>query len=476
MRRRRSSNPFSNPVLIGALTVLVAVVAVILAFQANTGLPFVPRYTLHVEVANAEELTHGAEVHMGGALIGSVSQVTAARERSGRPIAVLDVQLNKNVAPLPVDTRFTIRLKSAIGEKFLDVTLGHSKRTWKNGATVPVSQTGASVDLDQVLSMYTPPTRVGVADTTLGFAQALAGRGNDLNNAIGAFVPLVEDLTPVMRNLASKKTDLTGFIHGLGSLTSALAPVAGQEGQLFVNLNTTFTALASVASPYLQDWISETPPTFESVIDDGPTIGAFAKDTGQLFADLKPGFETLPQSAPELAGALEAGIRTLPGTAGLDRRTTGLSKALAAYAGDGTVAAGLSRVTLAAHDLISPLQFLTPVQTKCNYVGLFLRNLASTLSDTVGTGTVLRFVLVAMRDVSGGEAEPSSVPYTSTSALVGNFPAGPLHVDPYPNTASPGEVAECSAGNEPYSGAHSVIGNPSGDVGTHTQSTSASGG
>ena len=104
---------------------------------------------------------------------------------------MIDAQLNKSVEPLPVDTHFTIRMKSSIGEKYLDVTLGHSRRTWPNGATVPLGHTSATVDLDQVLDMYTPPTQIGVADTTLGFGQALAGRGNDLNQAIGAFVPLV---------------------------------------------------------------------------------------------------------------------------------------------------------------------------------------------------------------------------------------------------------------------------------------------
>src|SRR5579863_22716 len=103
MLRRRGSSPFSNPALIGALTVLVMVVGVVLAFQANNGLPFVPRYTLYVDVRNAEELTHGAEVHMGGALIGSISSVRAARAKNGQPIAVIDAQLNKNVEPLPVD-------------------------------------------------------------------------------------------------------------------------------------------------------------------------------------------------------------------------------------------------------------------------------------------------------------------------------------------------------------------------------------
>jgi ABC-type transporter Mla subunit MlaD len=476
MLRRRSKSPFASPVLIGALAVLVLVVGVVIAFQANNGLPYVPRYTLYIEAPNAEELVHGAEVHMGGALVGMVSKVTAARDRQGRPIAVIDAQLNKSVEPLPVDTRFTIRMKSSIGDKYLQVTLGHSRRTWRNGATVPLGHTSATVDLDQVLDMYTPPTQEGVAATTLGFGQALAGRGSGLNQAIGAFVPLVDRLAPVMRNLASPRTNLKGFISGLGAFASALAPVSRQQAELYTNLDVTFKAIAGVATPYLKDWIAQTPPTFQSVISDGPTIGGFATDTAQLFADLRPGFATLPQSAPRLAAALSAGVKNLPGTAQLDRQTVGLAKSLDQFGADSTVKAGISRLSLATSSLTEPLQFLAPAQTTCNYMTLFLRNLSSSLSDSVGTGTVLRFVIVAIdNDIVGGEGQPSSTPYTSTSTA-GGTQHGPLHFDPYPNTASPDEPKECSAGKEPYSPAQAVIGNPTKNVGTATEKTTVNGG
>ncbi len=474
MKARRDSALLS-PVLIGALTVLVTIVAVVLAFQANSGLPFVPRYTLHVRVANAAELTRGNEVHMGGSLVGTVADVQPARTAGGQPIAVLDLQLSKSVEPLPVDSRFTIRLKGAIGEKYLDIALGHSRRTWRSGATVPLGQTGAEVDLDQVLSMFTPPTRAGIAASTTGFSDALAGRGTDVNDAIAAFVPLVSDLGPVMRNLASPQSNLAGFIRGLGALAGSLAPVARTQAALFVNLDSTFRALASVAVPYLQDLIAQTPPTFETVIDDSAQIQSFATDTAALFGELRPGFATLPSSAPVLAEAFAAGTRNLPGTASLDRELVSLAKTLDAYGNNPTVQQGLDRVTLTANSLIAPLAFLTPVQTSCNYVTLLLRNLASTLSDNVGSGTVLRSSLVVIDDVEGGEAVPSQAPYLTASS---NSAAahGPLHVNPYPNTDSPGQTAECAAGNERYSGANALIGNPPGNVGLRTESTSRSGG
>jgi len=471
-RPRRGAGA-STPVLIGAVTVLVSIIAVFLAYNANSGLPFVPRYTLKVQFANAEEVTPNADVHLGGDYVGSVTDVQAVRNRAGHPLALVTLALNKSVQPLPANTAFEIRLKGSIGLKYIQVIPGNSHRGLPDGATVPVSHTGAEVDLDQVFNMFNPPTRRGVTITTGEFAYGLAGRGSDLNNAIHEFVPLVTDLTPVARNLSSSKTDLAGFFHGLESFSSAVAPVAQQQGQLYVNLNTTFGALAGVAVPYLQNWISDTPPAEQSLITQGPTIRPFLTDTAALFKELEPGFSTLHQSAPVLTQAELIGLRNLPGTISLNQQLTSLAHHLAHFAQNPVVTRGLDRLILTSKSLRPPLEFLTPVQSTCNYVSLFLRNTASLLSSGVATGKTLTFTLVAIDDILGEESVPSQKPYLkpNTSTLTAH---GPLHVNPYPNTASPGQAPqECSAGNEPYSGKQAVIGNPAGNVGLKTEVTKA---
>jgi ABC-type transporter Mla subunit MlaD len=472
-RGPRPRTSASTPVLIGAVTVLVSIIAVFLAYNANNGLPFVPRYTVRVDFANAEELTHGADVHLGGNLVGYVSDIEAARNAQGRPIAVVTLALNKSIQPLPANSTFVIRLKGAIGLKYVQVIPGSSRRGVPDGATVPPSQTGAEVDLDQVFNMFNAPTRQGVTISTGEFAYGLAGRGNDINNAIHAFVPLVTDLGPVMHNLSSSKTDLAGFFHGLESFTGAVAPVAQQQADLYGNLDTTFTGLARVAIPYLQDWISQTPPTFQAVINQAPRIEPFLTDTAVLFKELEPGFATLHESSPVLTQAEVAGIRNLPGTTSLDQELARLAEHLRNFGQNSTVKRGLDRLILTFSSLRQPLQFLAPVQASCNYVTLFLRNTASLLSDSLATGTTLQFTLAAIDDVLGGEAVPSQKPYLKPD-LNNTDNHGPLHVDPYPNTDSPGQVPECSAGNEPYSGKSARIGNPPGNVGLKTQVTKAS--
>ncbi len=477
MRSRggRDRSMFSNPIFVGALTVLFTIAAVSLAYQADNGLPFVPKYSLHVRIPDAEELTHGNEVHMGGALVGLVTSIDPARTATGRPIAVMNLSLDKNVEPLPVDSTFVVRLKGSIGLKFIDVTKGHSPQTWGNGATVPLGHSGAEVDLDQLLGMFNPPTRKGVAAATVGFSDALAARGPDINNAIGAFVPLVTDLAPVAVNLASHHANLGGFFHGLEQFSGALAPVAQTQATLYSNLDITFKALAGIAVPYLQDWISETPPTFNTVIADSPSEQSFVNDTAALFSELRPGFATLPQSSPVLADAFAEGTKNLPGSTALDRRLESLSTTLANYGENTTVQQGLDRLALTAQSLRSPLAFLTPAQASCNYVTLFLRNIASSLAEPVQSGTALRFNLVTIDDVAGAESVASHQPF-STPDRSNSDEHGPLHSDPYPNTNSPGQTSECSAGNEPYSGASSLVGNPPGNVGLVTQQTKRSGG
>ena len=61
--------------LIGAVTVLVALVAVFIAYNANSGLPFVPTYELEAELPTGAKLVKGNEVAVGGFRVGVVDDI-----------------------------------------------------------------------------------------------------------------------------------------------------------------------------------------------------------------------------------------------------------------------------------------------------------------------------------------------------------------------------------------------------------------
>ncbi len=72
-----------NPILIGAVTCLITVIAVFLSYNANAGLPFVPTYDVKVQVPNAAGLVAGNEVRMGGKRVGTITKIVARKGAGG---------------------------------------------------------------------------------------------------------------------------------------------------------------------------------------------------------------------------------------------------------------------------------------------------------------------------------------------------------------------------------------------------------
>ena len=87
--RSRGGGIAGNPVLIGAATVLVILVAVFLSYNANQGLPFVPTYQVKAEVPSAAQLVVGNDVqdrrHARRRGLRDHAQDAAQRARDRRP-------------------------------------------------------------------------------------------------------------------------------------------------------------------------------------------------------------------------------------------------------------------------------------------------------------------------------------------------------------------------------------------------------
>ena len=162
--RSRGSSIAGNPVLIGAATVLVVIVAMFLSYNANAGLPFVPTYQLKVEAPSAAALVKGNEVRIGGARVGAVDTITTRRLEDGSSVAVIGMKLERAVDPLPKDSTIIIRPKSALGLKYVEITRGTSKDGYQDGDTIPVSASKPTeVEFDEFVNMFDDDTRAGDA-------------------------------------------------------------------------------------------------------------------------------------------------------------------------------------------------------------------------------------------------------------------------------------------------------------------------
>ena len=459
-----------NPVLIGAATVLVVIVAVVLSYNANQGLPFAPAYRLEAETPSAANLVVGNEVRIGGARVGTVDSITVRRRDDGTNVAVLGLKLERAVAPLPRDSTVLIRPRSALGLKYVQVTRGTSRRGFADGDTIPLANARpAPVEFDDFLDTFDARTRAAVQGNLRGLGDGFAGRGEGINAAIGSFRPLLRDVIPVARTLAAPATGLDRLVVELADATRILAPVAVTQARLFANLDTTFGALRRVR-PALQAGIAGAPPALDAAIRNFPRQRPLLARAEGLFRDLRPGARALRAGAGDLAGALTTGTPTLRRTPPFNDRLASLLTSVQGVADDPQARAGIRRLTETANALRPTLDYAAPAQTTCNYAALLFRNAASLLSDGDTTGTWQRFIIIPTPQGPNNEGSPSSGPAN------GPLESNHLHTNPYPHTAAPGQPKECEAGNEPFQRGRTVLTNPAGTQRATTETTPATGG
>ena len=73
-------------------------------------------------------------MRIAGTRVGIVSSLTPHENpRTGRVTAIADLKLEKNVEPLPADTRAIVQSVSAIGLKYLELEKGTSQPDAEGG-------------------------------------------------------------------------------------------------------------------------------------------------------------------------------------------------------------------------------------------------------------------------------------------------------------------------------------------------------
>jgi len=457
MTRRATSSITASPVLIGAVTVLIAVIAVFIAYNANSGLPFIPTYKLKAELPNGDKLVEGNEVRAGGFRVGIVKKISTKRVGSGdkqHTVALLDLELDKVVQPLSKDSRLTVRPRSALGLKYVQLQPGTSKKTFAPGDTIPLRNAPEpSHEIEDVFDTFPPKTRVDTRAAVQGFGSSLAGRGPSLNVVIEELRPFLRHLTPVMKSLSDPQTELAGFFPRIGRAAAEAAPVAEVQAELFANMATTFAAMSNDPAA-LQQTIEESPPTLDASVSSfrvqTPFLANFA-DTSRL---LQPGAAELGRSLPPVNRALRAGIPPLRRTPRVADDLEGTFHALSDLGDNPNTLLALRDLRRAVKVGRPLVRFIAPYQTLCNYLVYFFNPLGTHISEPVPGGTTERilakFVPITQRNTMSSLESTRPVDVPQGTDPQADPPQQALHTQyagvPYDSSGR----ADCEGGQQGY--------------------------
>jgi phospholipid/cholesterol/gamma-HCH transport system substrate-binding protein len=437
----------SNPILVGAVTVLVTTVAVFLAYNANNGLPFVPTETVKVRVANGANLVKGNEVRSGGTRVGVVADMRPVRLPDGSTGAEITLELDKARGAVPKDSTVRIRPRSALGIKYVELTRGRSRETFRSGDVMPPTQASYSAELDDVYKMFDPKTRVASQENLHGFGDSFAGRGQDVGRTLEELPPFFQSLEPVMHTLGEPQTDLRGFVRELADAARIVAPVSEQNAALFTSMADTFEALGRDEQA-LKDFIDKSPSTMDTAVASFRVQQPFLDDLTAFSRDFSGATHELRGALPPLNRAVEVGTpvqQRVPALNDEVRKTLGTVRELAEAPGTNAALRGL---TATVTTLNPQLRFYGPYVTVCNSWNYFWTYLAEHFSEPDSTGSAQR----ALVNFAGPQEDALGAMGADQPANGKDAAGTPQYAQdqPYGAAVAPDGRADCEAGQRGY--------------------------
>jgi phospholipid/cholesterol/gamma-HCH transport system substrate-binding protein len=286
----------------------------VFAVSLAQGNPYAHRYSVHARFANAINLGSNDFVEIHGVRVGRVGQLTP----SGG-LADVILRIDDSNVKLHDDATAQLRLKSLVGESYVEVDPGTSSRPeLPDGALLPVTRTSSPVQLDQVLNTLDPRTRAALATFLTQMGGSVRGRAGDvaalvrqsestLGSSAATFhafdAPQLGDLLATLTSdtgvLADRVHALSGVFRSGNSFLGALAPDTANIQAVIVDAADTLNRFDAV----LRDRTTGLGNTLDELDAVTRNTDALADEARPIVDALSPELPNFPVWMKELASA-----------------------------------------------------------------------------------------------------------------------------------------------------------------------------
>lgn len=299
-RKGAVGKPRTRAFLLGvSLAGLVAAaISAYVGYQAANTVPLRGYYNLKAEFSHAENLANHYEVRLGGLRAG---QMLKPRVNDGK--ALIDLKLSDQFKPLKSDTRLRIRLRSAVGVRYVEIIPGTRGTDLPEGATIPVKNTSRPVALDQVLGTFDPYTRSRAAELLKQLGGGAAGTGAGVNRAF-QFGP---EFLSGLRNVSDAITDRPGamgdLIRGGQAAATTFDPVRGTIAEGF-EPEAQAAKVFSDRDDEIDSTLKEAPSTLRQLSSGLPSVTRLVAEVDGLAREGRPALQAAPGALRETSRLL----------------------------------------------------------------------------------------------------------------------------------------------------------------------------
>jgi virulence factor Mce-like protein len=260
-------------------------------------------YNVTVFVPNAGSMGAGSTVRVAGLTVGRVSSI----DRNG-PNAVLGLRIDSGPHPLPTDSRVAVRLRSLVGESYVELYPGHAKATIPAGGSLPVSQANDFVDVDQILSVLRGTTKDRARQLIQGVGSAVGDKGPQLNQVLGSASSLIIDSVPLTSTLAGQHEQVGRLVQNLGDVMQAIGDRTSALSSFALGARQTFEAVAS-RDVALRSLLDQLPSTLSQVRQTSLLVQNVTPRLSPVLTNLGYALQALSPAIHLLGPAARSGIQ-----------------------------------------------------------------------------------------------------------------------------------------------------------------------
>lgn len=246
--------------------------------------PLQPKgYRIHVDFPEAVTLSEQADVRISGVNVGKVVALQRQTDRTRATISI-----DPEYAPIPRDSRATLRFKTLIGETYVTLSPGSGGGpAVPDGGTLPDRNVRGQVQLDEVLRAFDKPTRDALDAWLQEMADSLHGRAQDVSGVLGNLDPTVEQGASLLEILDSQHSAVRRLISDTGKVFAAVGSRAGDVQGLITAGDKLFATTAR-RNRALSDTIAALPGFMAQTRATLRTAQAAAKDAAPAIRALQP--------------------------------------------------------------------------------------------------------------------------------------------------------------------------------------------